>query len=98
MPVKVWSRRASCLQEFYFYCPPSLRSERGQLSRRIGAGKRALPEADCLTPASKRAKLNFLATTKDVSRWLATPEDLVRPACIQYRNLTAQRAGAAGTA
>ncbi len=83
MPGTNCCRRACCLQEFYFYCPPSLRGERGQLSRRIGAGKRVLPEAECLTPASKRAKLNFLATTKDVSRWLALPEDLVRPGCRQ---------------
>ena len=65
-------------QEFFFYCPPGLRGERGKLGRRAGAGKRALPEAECLTPASKRARLTYLATTKDINKALPVLEDLVR--------------------
>ena len=62
------------LQEFYFFCPPGVR---GQLGRRAGPGKRALPEAECLTPASKRARLTYLATTKDGNKAPSLPDDLV---------------------
>lgn len=66
------------LQEFFFYCPPGVRAERGKLGRRAGPGKRALPEAECLTPASKRARLTYLATTKDVNKAPLLPDDMVR--------------------
>ena len=77
MPLQASLIMLYVLQEFFFYCPPGLRSERGKLGRRAGAGKRALPEAECLTPASKRARLTYLATTKDVNKALPLPEDLV---------------------
>ena len=67
------------MQEFYFYCPPGLRGKHGKLGRRAGGvGKRSLPEAECLTPASKRARLTYLATTKDGNKAPPPPEDLVR--------------------
>lgn len=76
--VKTCLSVSNVLQEFYFYCPPGLRGERGKLGRRAGMGKRSMPEAECLTPASKRARLTHLATTKDASKGPPPPEDLVR--------------------
>ena len=76
--VEAFPDASDVLQEFYFYCPPGLRGERGKLGRRAGMGKRSMPEAECLTPASKRARLAYLATTKDASKAPPPPEDLVR--------------------
>ena len=76
------------LQEFFFYCPPGVRGERGKLGRRAGPGKRALPEAECLTPASKRARLTYLATTKDVNKAPLPADDLVRSAVYHMSSAT----------
>ena len=57
------------MQEFYHYCPPDARRDRG---------KRALPEAECLTPAAKRARLAYLATTKDANKAPPPQEERVR--------------------
>jgi len=64
------------LQEFFHYHPPDPRGESGQIGR-TGGLKRALPEAECLTPASKRARLTYLATTKDVNKGLPLPDGVV---------------------
>ena len=64
------------LQEFFHYRPPGARGESGQTGR-TGGLKRALPEAECLTPASKRARLTYLANTKDVNKGLPPPDGMV---------------------
>lgn len=64
------------MQEFFHYCPPGARGESGQTGR-TGGLKRALPEAECLTPASKKARLTYLANTKDVNKGLPPPDGMV---------------------